>query len=112
MNKYNIPVGSLVEVKINDAEADKRHHGIRLYVSLHRKDNEGVSVYSLSVKGETNTLKMFHGFYEKDLVLIDKISLQLTREEINDIIQWGNTGEEEGWLIEREIDLKNRLSKI
>ena len=112
MNKYNIPVGSLVEVKISDIEADKRHHGIRLYVSLHRKDSEGTSVYSLGVKGETNTLKMFHGFYEKDLVLVDKISVQLTREEINDIIQWGNTCEEEGWLIEREVDLKSRLTKI
>ena len=79
---------------------------------MHRKDSEGTSVYSLGVKGETNTLKMFHGFYEKDLVLVDKISIQLTREEINDIIQWGNTCEEEGWLIEREVDLKSRLTKI
>jgi hypothetical protein len=112
MNKYNIPVGSLVEVKIKDAEADKKHHGIRLYVSLHRKDSEGKSVYSLGIKGESNTLKMFHGFYEEDLLLIDKISVELTRDEINDIIQWGNTCEEEGWLIDREIDLKTRLSKL
>ena len=112
MNKYNIPVGSLVEVRIKDVNDKKRHHGIRLYVSLHRKDSEGISVYSLGVKGETNTLKMFHGFYEQELVLIDKISVQLTRQEINDIIQWGNTCEEEGWLIEREVELKSRLSKI
>ena len=112
MNKYNIPVGSLVEVRVKGVEADKKHHGMRLYVSLHRKDSEGISVYSLGVKGETNTIKMFHGFYENDLVVIDKISVQLTREEINDIIQWGNTCEEEGWLIEREKDLKVRLTNV
>ena len=112
MNKYNIPVGTLVEVQIKDVKADKKHHGIRLYVSLHRKDNDGVSVYSLGTKGETNALKMLHGFYEDQLVIIDKISVGLTRDEINDIIQWGNTCEEEGWLIEKEVELKARLCKI
>ena len=110
MNIYNIPSGSLVEIKMRDTEATKKHRGMRLFVTLHRKDNAGVSVYSLGVKGETNTLKMFHGFYEEDLALVDKISLDLTREELNDIIGWGTSCEDEGLLLDKEIDLKNRLA--
>jgi hypothetical protein len=91
MNKYNIPVGSLVEIKDNGSESDKRSHGIRLYVALHRKDANGTSVYSLGLKGETNSLKMFHGYYEENLRIIDKISLELTKDEIQDIVQWGST---------------------
>jgi hypothetical protein len=55
---------------------------------------------------------MYNGYLEENLKVIDKISVELTKSEIDDIIQWGNTCEEEGWLIEREIDLKDRLSKI
>ena len=112
MNKYNIPVGSLVEVRETDAEAERRNHGIRLYVTLHRKDSDGKSLYSLGLKGEANSLKMFHGYYEENLRVIDKISVELTKDEIKDIVQWGNTCEEEGWLIEKEVTLKENLSKL
>lgn len=112
MNKYNIPVGSLVEIKETDLNEDKKNHGIRLYVTLHRKDNEGRSMYSLGLKGENNSLKMFHGYYEENLQIIDKISVELTKDEISDIVQWGNTCQEEGWLIEKEVVLKENLSKL
>ena len=112
MNKYNIPLGTLVEVKYIGVEADKKNHGVRLYVAAHRKDTKGTPVYSLGLKGETNALKLYNGYYEENLKVIDKISVELTQDEINDIVQWGNTCEEEGWLIEKEVTLKDRLSKI
>ena len=43
--------------------------------------------------------------------MIDKISVELTKNEINDIIQWGNTCEEEGWLVESDLKLKEMLNK-
>lgn len=112
MDKYNIPVGTLVEVKHIALEADKKNHGVRLYVVAHRKDAKGTALYSLGLKGETNALKLYNGYYEENLKVIDKISVELTQDEINDIVQWGNTCEEEGWLIEKEVTLKERLSKI
>jgi hypothetical protein len=112
MNKYNIAMGTLVEVKDSGSEADKKNHGVRLYVVGHHKDAKGISIYSLGLKGETNGLKMFNGFYEENLRVIDKISVELTQDEISDIVQWGSTCEEEGWLIEKEISLKDRLSKL
>ncbi|WP_097028444.1 hypothetical protein [Clostridium peptidivorans] len=112
MDKYKIPLGTLVEVKHIDLQADKKNHGVRLYVVAHHKDAKGVPIYSLGLKGETNALKMYNGYYEENLRVIDKISVELTKDEINDIVQWGETCEEEGWLIEKEINLKNRLSKI
>ena len=57
-------------------------------------------------------MKLYNGYYEEDLKVIDKISVELTQDEIKDIVQWGNTCEEEGWLIEKEVILKDRLSKI
>ena len=77
-------MGTLVEVKHIGLEADKKNHGVRLYVVAHHKDAK----------------------------VIDKISVELTKDEIQDIVQWGNTCEEEGWLIEKEVNLKDRLSKI
>lgn len=112
MIKYNIEMGSLVEIKDRGLEADKKNYGVRLYVVGHHKDAKGVALYSLGLKGETNALKMYNGYYEENLRVIDKISVELTKDEINDIVQWGNTCEEEGWLIEKEINLKDRLSNI
>lgn len=112
MNKYNIQLGTLVEVNHIGLEEDKKNHGIRLYVVAYHKDTEGTPLYSLGLKGETNALKMYNGYYEENLKVIDKISIELTKDEIHDIVQWGNTCEEEGWLIEREVSLKDRLSKI
>ncbi|AKN30534.1 hypothetical protein Ccar_06725 [Clostridium carboxidivorans P7] len=112
MDKYNIPLGTLVEVNHIDLEADKKNHGVRLYVVAHHKDAKGTPIYSLGLKGETNALKMYNGYYEENLKVIDKISVELTKDEINDIVQWGDTCEEEGWLIDKEVKLKDRLSKI
>lgn len=111
MNKYNIPIGSLVRVKDSGLESDKRTHGIRLYVVAYHKDEKGESTYALGLKGETNVSKMHSGYYEKDLEVIDKISLELTKDEINDILQWGTTCLEEGWLIEKDIQLKDKLQE-
>ncbi|SFC20127.1 hypothetical protein [Clostridium uliginosum] len=112
MDKYNIQLGTLVEVKNTGSEIDKKSHGVRLYVVAHHKDAKGTPLYSLGLKGETNALKMYNGYYEENLKVIDKISVELTKNEINDIVQWGNTCEEEGWLIENEVNLKDRLSKF
>ena len=112
MDKYNIPLGTLVEVKHIGLEADKKNHGVRLYVVAHHKDAKGTPLYSLGLKGENNALKLYNGYYEENLKVIDKISVELTKDEINDIVQWGNTCDEEGWLIEKEVNLKDRLSKI
>jgi hypothetical protein len=112
MDKYNIPLGTLVEVKHIGLEADKKNAGVRLYVVAHHKDAKGIPLYSLGLKGETNALKMYNGYYEENLKVIDKISVELTKDEINDIVQWGNTCEEEGWLIDREVNLRDRLSKL
>ena len=112
MDKYKIPLGTLVEVKHIGVEADKRNKGVRLYVVAHHKDAKGIPLYSLGLKGETNALKLYNGYYEENLKVIDKVSVELTEDEIKDIIQWGNTCEEEGWLIEKKVNLKDRLSKI
>lgn len=112
MNKYSLPMGTLVEVIDSGSETDKRTHGVRLYVVWHQKDTNGATLYSLGLKGETNALKMYTGYHEENLRIIDKISVELTKDEITDIVQWGSTCEEEGWLIEKEINLKDRLSKI
>lgn len=112
MDKYSIPLGTLVEVKQIDPEADKKNNGVRLYVVAHHKDAKGKPLYSLGLKGETNALKMHNGYYDENLKVIDKISVQLTKEEINDIIQWESICEEEGWLIEKDINLKNKLTKL
>lgn len=112
MNKYNIPMGTLVEIVDSGLETDKKTHGVRLFIVWHQKDANGTSVYSLGLKGETNALKMQAGYHEENLKIIDKISVELTKDEINDIVQWGSTCEEEGWLIEKEINLKDRLCKI
>jgi len=112
MDKYNLSLGTLVEVKDLSLEADKKNHGVRLYVTAHHKDAKGIPLYSLGLKGETNAIKMLNGYYEENLEVIDKISVELTKDEINDIVQWGNTCEEEGWLIDREVKLKERLNKI
>ncbi len=112
MDKYNIPLGTLVEVKHIGLDADKKNQGVRLYVVSHHKDAKGTPLYSLGLKGENSALKMYNGYYEENLQVIDKISVELTKSEINDIVQWGNTGEEEGWLIESEVNLKDRLSKF
>jgi hypothetical protein len=112
MVKYNISLGTLVEVKHISLEADKKNYGVRLYVVAHHKDAKGTPLYSLGLKGETNALKMYNGYYEENLKVIDKISVELTKDEINDIVQWGNTCEEEGWLIEKEVNLKDRLSEF
>jgi len=112
LNKYNIPIGKLVEIQASGTEADKKNHGVRLYVVGHNKDSNGNPLYSLGLKGETNAIKMYNGFHEENLRVIDKISVELTQDEINDIVQWGSTCEEEGWLIEKEINLRDRLSKI
>jgi len=111
LEKYKIALGTLVEVKHIGTEADKKNHGVRLYVVGHHKDAKGTPLYSLGLKGETNALKMYNGYYEENLEVIDKISVELTKDEINDIVQWGNTCEEEGWLIDKEVNLKDRLSK-
>jgi len=112
LDKYNIPMGTFVEIQDIGLEIDKKNHGVRLYIVGHKKDMDGKPIYSLGLKGETNGLKMYNGFYEEGLKVIDKISVELTKDELQDIIQWGNTSEEEGYLIDREIDLKDRLSKI
>ena len=110
MDKYNIPLGSLVEVRGIGSETDKKNCGVRLYVVAHHKDAKGKPLYSLGLKGETNALKMHNGYYEENLKVIDKISVELTKEEINDIVQWESICEEEGWLIEKDINLKDRLT--
>lgn len=110
VDKYNIPIGTLVEVKHIGPEADKKNIGVRLYVVAHHKDLKGTPLYSLGLKGETNALRMYNGYYEENLKVIDKISVELTKEDINDIIQWGNICEEEGWLIEKDLNLKNKLT--
>lgn len=112
MDKHKLPLGTLVEVVGIGLEGDTKNHGVRLYVVAHHKDAKGIPLYSLGLKGETNALKIFNGYYEENLKVIDKISVELTKDEINDIVQWGNTCEEEGWLIEKEVQLKDRLSKI
>jgi len=38
---------------------------------------------------------LYNGYYEENLKVIDKISVELTKDEINDIVQWGNTCDEE-----------------
>jgi len=111
MDKYKISLGTLVEVKHISTEADKKNHGVRLYVVAHHKDAKGTTLYSLGLKGETNALKLYNGYYDENLEVIDKISVELTKDEISDIVQWGNTCEEEGWLIDKEVNLKDRLSK-
>ncbi|EHJ00060.1 hypothetical protein CDLVIII_3499 [Clostridium sp. DL-VIII] len=111
MDKYNIPLGTLVEVIQTNSESDKKNHGVRLYVVAHHKDSQGTPLYSLGLKGETNALKMYNGYYEENLKIIDKISVELTKEEIDDIVQWGNICEEEGWFIEKDRNLKEKLSK-
>ena len=111
MEKYNISLGTLVEVNLIGLEGDKKNHGVRLYVVAHHKDSAGTPLYSLGLKGETNALKMYNGYHEENLKMIDKISVELTKNEINDIIQWGNTCEEEGWLVESDLKLKEMLTK-
>jgi hypothetical protein len=112
MDKYNIPMGTLVEIIDSGLETDKKQHGVRLYVVGHRKDTAGKPLYSLGLKGETNGLNMYNGYYEEGLKVIDKISVELTKDELQDIIQWGNTCDEEGYLIDKEVNLIDRLSKI
>ena len=112
LDKYNIPMGTLVEIKYAGVDGDKRSHGVRLYVVGHKKDVEGKPLYSLGLKGETNAMKMFNGYYEQGLTVIDKISVEVTKGELEDIIGWANTCEEEGYLIDKEISLRDRLSKI
>jgi hypothetical protein len=112
MDKYNIQLGTLVEIKHIGLDSDEKNRGVRLYVVAHRKDAKGIPLYSLGLKGETNALKMYNGYYEENLRVIDKISVELTKDEINDLVQWGNTCEEEGWLIQKDVDLKDRLSKF
>lgn len=112
MDKYNIALGTLAEVKHIGLEDDSKNQGVRLYVVAHHKDAKGAPLYSLGLKGEKNALKMYNGYYEENLKVIDKISVELTKDEIRDIVQWGDTCDEEGWLIEKEVDLKNRLSKL
>jgi hypothetical protein len=112
LEKYKLPLGTLVEIKGIGLEADTKNHGVRLYVVAYHKDEKQKSLYSLGLKGETNALRMHNGYYEENLKVIDKISVELTRDEINDIVQWGDTCEEEGWLIEREVTLKNMLREI
>lgn len=112
MDKYKIALRTLVEVKHMDSEANKKNEGVRLYVVAHRKDDKGTPLYSLGLKGETNVSRMYNGYYEENLKVIDKISVELTKDEISDIVQWGNTCEEEGWLIENEVNLRDRLSKL
>ena len=85
MEKYNIPMGTLVEIQDSGLETDKKSHGVRLYVVGHHKDPIGKHLYSLGLKGETNGLKMYNGYYEEGLKVIDKISVELTNDEINDI---------------------------
>ena len=65
MEKYNISLGTLVEVNLIGLEGDKKNHGVRLYVVAHHKDSEGKPLYSLGLKGETNALKMYNGYHEK-----------------------------------------------
>jgi len=112
LEKYKLPLGTLVEVISMGSEEDTKNQGIRLYVVAHYKDDKQKPLYALGLKGEKNASKMHNGYYEENLKVIDKISVELTQEEIKDIVQWGNTCEEEGWLIDREVNLKNRLSKI
>jgi hypothetical protein len=112
MDKYNIPMGTLVEIKDSGFESDKKSHGVRLYVVGHRKDTNGKPLYSLGLKGETNGLKMYNGYYEDGLEVIDKISVELTKDELKNIIEWGNNCEEEGYLIDEEVKLKDRLNKM
>jgi len=109
MVKYNIPLGTLVEVI--GLENDKKNNGVRIYVVAHHKDAKGTPLYSLGLKGETNALKMYTGYYEENLKVIDKISVELSKDEINNIVQWGNVCEEEGWLIDKDIEIKDRLVK-
>ena len=110
MDKYSIKIGTLVEVKQMSSEVEKKNHGVRLYVVAHHKDAKGKPLYSLGLKGENNALKMYNGYYEENLKVIDKISVELTKAEIEDIVQWESICEEEGWLIEKDINLKNRLT--
>lgn len=112
MEKYKLSLGTLVEIIDIGLEGDKKNQGVRLYVVAHHKDANGTSLYSLGLKGETNATKMYNGYYLENLKVIDKISVELSKDEINDIIGWGTTCEEEGWLIEKEIKLKERLSQI
>jgi hypothetical protein len=112
LEKYKLPLGTLVEVKSIGLEADTKNQGIRLYVVAHYKDEKQKPLYSLGLKGEKNALRMHNGYYEENLKVIDKISVELTEDEIKDIVQWGDTCEEEGWLIDREVELKNRLNTI
>ena len=112
MEKYNIPMGTLVEIQDTGLETDKKNHGVRLYVVGHHKDTIGKHLYSLGLKGETNGLKMYNGYYEEGLKIIDKISVELTTDELQDILQWASTCDEEGYLIDKELKLKDRLSKI
>jgi hypothetical protein len=112
MDKYKIALRTLVEIKHFGLESDNKNEGVRLYVVAHRKDAKGTPLYSLGLKGETNVLRMYNGYYEENLKVIDKISVELTNDELGDIVQWGNTCEEEGWLIDKEVNLKERLSKL
>lgn len=112
LEKYKLPLGTLVEIKSIGLEADTKNQGVRLYVVAYHKDEKQKSLYSLGLKGETNALRMHNGYYEENLKVIDKISVELTRDEINDIVQWGDTCEEEGWLIDKEVNLKNMLREI
>ena len=51
LEKYKIALGTLVEVKHIGLEADKKNHGVRLYVVAHHKDAKGIPLYSLGLKG-------------------------------------------------------------
>ena len=112
LEKYKLPLGAFVEVKGIGLDADTKNRGVRLYVVAHHKDEKQRTLYSLGLKGETNALRMHNGYYEENLKVIDKISVELTKDEISDIVQWGDTCEEEGWLIDREVNLKKMLSEI
>ena len=41
MEKYNISLGTLVEVNLIGLEGDKKNHGVRQYVVAHHKDAKG-----------------------------------------------------------------------
>lgn len=48
--EHKIPVGTLIEIKLDDEDENQEENGLRLYVTGHTRDCDGTPLYALSFK--------------------------------------------------------------
>ena len=66
---HKIPIGTLVEIKI-DPEEPSGWDGIRLYIVEHERDWDGTPLYKLGKKGNCNCYSNHGGFSDRCLTII------------------------------------------